>query len=93
MFESEHADLNHRISLDNKYEPDTDIALYLRSKFSEIVRKRRGNHCIPLAHQWPSTKAIQNLYRKLLASLFTQQQLSDMSMFVMNDPTTGLELF
>ena len=64
MFESELADLNHRISLGNKYEPDTDIALYLCSKFSEIVRKGRCNHGIPLPHQWPSTKAIRYLVSK-----------------------------
>ena len=63
IFESELADSTHRISLDNKYAPDRDIALYLRSKFSEIIRKRR-NHGIPLSHPWPSPKDIQSLVSK-----------------------------
>ena len=66
MFEVELADSTHRISLDNKYAPDLDIALYLRSQFSEIVRKRRRNHDYgtPLPHPWPSAKDIQSLVSK-----------------------------
>ena len=64
IFESELAHLTYRISLDNKYEPDIDIALYLRSKFSEIVRKHPRNHDIPLPHLWPSEKAIRSLVSK-----------------------------
>ena len=64
MFESELADSTLQISLDDKYEPDIDIALYLRSKFSEIVHKHRRNHGIPLPHPWPSEKAIQTLVSK-----------------------------
>ena len=65
MFESELADLTHKISLDDKYEPDVDIALYLRSKFSEIVRKHRRNRgmrSLPLP--WPSEKTIRILVSK-----------------------------
>ena len=65
MFESELADSTHKISLDDKYEPDIDIALYLRSKFSEIVRKHRRNRgmrSLPLP--WPSEKTIQTLVSK-----------------------------
>ena len=51
--------LTHDISLDDKYEPDIDIPLYLRSKFSEIVRKHRRNHGVSLPLPWPSKKAIQ----------------------------------
>ena len=61
MFESKLADSTHRICLDNKYEPDIDIARYLRSKFTEIVRKHRRNS-LPL--QWPSEKAILTLVSK-----------------------------
>ena len=62
MFESELADSTYQISLDNKYEPDIDIALYLRSKFFEIVRRHRRNRgmrSLPLP--WPSEKAIRTL--------------------------------
>ena len=65
MFESELADSTHQISLDDKYEPDIDIALYLRSKCSEIVRKHRRNRgmrSLPLP--WPSEKTIQTLVSK-----------------------------
>ena len=65
MFELELADSTHQISLDDKYEPDIDIALYLRSKFSEIVRKHRRNRgmrSLPLP--WPSEKTIQTLVSK-----------------------------
>ena len=64
MFKSELADLTHRISLDNKYKPDIDIALYLRRKFFEIGRKQGRNHGVPLPHPWPSAKAIQTLVSK-----------------------------
>jgi hypothetical protein len=65
MFESELADSTHQISLDDKYEPDIDIALYLRSKFSEIVRKHRRNRGIrSLPLPWPSEKTIQTLVSK-----------------------------
>ena len=63
MFESELADSTHKISLDDKYEPDIDIALYLHGKFSEIVRKhRRRGISLPLP--WPSENAIQTLVSK-----------------------------
>ena len=65
MFESELADSTHQISLDDKYDPDIDIALYLRSKFSEIVRKHRRNRGIrSLPLPWPSEKTIQTLVSK-----------------------------
>jgi hypothetical protein len=64
VFESELADTTHRISLDDKYEPDIDIALYLRNKFFEIVRKHRHNRGISLPLPWPSTKDIQTLVSK-----------------------------
>ena len=65
VFESELADATHQISLDDKYDPDIDIALYLRSKFSEIVRKHhrnRGMRSLPLP--WPSEKTIKTLVSK-----------------------------
>ena len=64
-FDSELADLTHKISLDDKYEPDRDIALYLRSKFSEVLRKHRRNRgmsSLPLP--WPSEEAIRTLVEK-----------------------------
>ena len=65
VFETELADSTHQISLDDKYEPDIDIALYLRSKFSEIVRKHRRNRGIcSLPLPWPSEKTIQALVSK-----------------------------
>ena len=64
MFELELADSTHQISLDDKYEPDIDIALYLRRKFSEIALKHRRNHGIALPHPWPSTNAIKTLVSK-----------------------------
>ena len=66
VFDSELADSTHQISLDNKYEPDRDIALYLRSKFSEVLRKHRRNRgmssSLPLP--WPSEEAIETLVKK-----------------------------
>ena len=65
VFDSELADSTHQISLDDKYEPDRDIALYLRSKFSEVFRKHRRNRgmsSLPLP--WPSEEAIQTLVKK-----------------------------
>ena len=58
------ADSTLQISLDDKYEPDIDIALYLRSKFSDIVNNHRRNHGIPLPHPWPSEEAIRTLVSK-----------------------------
>ena len=65
VFDSELADLTHKISLDDKYEPDRDIALYLRGKFSEVLRKHRRNRgmsSLPLP--WPSEEAIRTLVKK-----------------------------
>jgi hypothetical protein len=65
VFDSELADSTHQISLDNMYEPDQDIALYLRSKFSEILRKHRRNRGMSsLTLPWPSEEAIQTLVKK-----------------------------
>ena len=65
VFDSELADSTYQISLDDKYEPDQDIALYLRSKFSEVLRKHRRNRgmsSLPLP--WPSEEDIQILVKK-----------------------------
>ena len=65
VFDSELADSTHQISLDDKYEPDRDIALYLRSKFSEVFRKHRRNRGMSsLPQPWPSEEAIQTLVKK-----------------------------
>ena len=65
VFDSELADSTHRISLDDKYEPDQDIALYLRGKFSEVLHKHRRNRGMSsLLLPWPSEEAIQTLVKK-----------------------------
>ena len=67
VFGSELADLTHRISLDDQYNPDEDITLYLRSSFSEIGRKHRQNRgamCSYPPPSWPSEKVIQTLVSK-----------------------------
>jgi hypothetical protein len=68
VFESELANLTYRISLDDKkYEPDQDIALYLRSKFSDIGRRlryKRGAMSFSLIPSWPLEKVIQTLVLK-----------------------------
>ena len=65
LFDSELADLTHQISLDDKYEPDRDIALYLRSKFSDVFRKHRRNRGMSSLHlPWPSEEVIQTLVKK-----------------------------
>ena len=68
VFESELSKLTYRISLDDKkYEPDQDIALYLRSKFSDIGRKlryKRGVMSSSPLPSWPSEKVIQTLVSK-----------------------------
>jgi hypothetical protein len=68
VFESKLAKLTYRISLDDKkYESDQDIALYLRSKFSDIGRKlryKRGAMSSSPLPSWPSEKVIQTLVSK-----------------------------
>lgn len=44
------------IFLDNRYNPDNDIALFLRSKFSEISRRHGYD-----SSTWPSTQDIKRL--------------------------------
>ncbi|KAF6758744.1 hypothetical protein DFP72DRAFT_1167547 [Ephemerocybe angulata] len=55
FFSEEAKDITAEIFLDDKYDPDSDIALFLRSKFTEIRR------IYNLPQSWPGDKAIQLL--------------------------------
>lgn len=49
--------MTRKVFLDEKYDPDTDIAFFLRSKFAEI-RRRYG-----LPSAWPAEDAIQSVVK------------------------------
>ena len=93
VFDSELADSTYQISLDDKYEPDQDIMLYLRSKF--FVNTVEIVACPLCLYHGLRKRIFKLLSKRLLASLFTQQHLLDMLMFAINDPgpTRGLTLF
>ncbi|KAJ3504904.1 hypothetical protein NMY22_g17765 [Coprinellus aureogranulatus] len=55
FFANEAQHVTRNIFLDDKYDPDADIALFLRSKFTEI--RRRYN----LPSSWPSDETIRKL--------------------------------
>ncbi|KAF5324660.1 hypothetical protein D9611_004160 [Ephemerocybe angulata] len=55
FFSEEAKDITAEIFLDDKYDPDSDIALFLRAKFAEIRRVYN------LPQSWPGDKAIQLL--------------------------------
>lgn len=54
--------LTGRIVLDDKYEPDTDIKLFLTSQFEEIKKSHpSGPH---ISSSWPSTSQIEELVNR-----------------------------
>ncbi|KAF8178499.1 hypothetical protein BJ912DRAFT_984030 [Pholiota molesta] len=60
-FEGHLRDFTHVIALDEKYEPDKDIATYLRSSFTTIQRKHRHNRSLTSTSSWPSEPTLQTL--------------------------------
>lgn len=55
FFAAEGAGVTHKIFLDDKYDPDSDIALFLGASFAKIRRRYR------LPSSWPSEKDIREL--------------------------------
>ncbi|TEB22506.1 hypothetical protein FA13DRAFT_1507043 [Coprinellus micaceus] len=55
FFSSDAAHVTREIFLDDKYDPDADIALYLRANFAKIRRRYR------LPPSWPSAEDIRKL--------------------------------
>ncbi|KAF4611152.1 hypothetical protein D9613_006644 [Agrocybe pediades] len=62
-FESQGAHLNtHPLALDNAYDPDADIRLFLRSKFEDIRKNHpSGSSFLP---SWPSPDRLERLVEK-----------------------------
>lgn len=60
-FEGHLRDFTRVIALDEKYEPDKDIATYLRSSFTSIQRKHRHNRSLTSMSSWPSDSTLQTL--------------------------------
>ena len=54
--------LTTRLVLDDKYQPDVDIRMFLRSKFQEI--KNRHPSCAYLPSSWPSDEEVEGLVQK-----------------------------
>ena len=64
-FEHDLTSITHHIVLDNSYDPDRDIAVFLRSSFSDILRRRRRQFpFMTLPQSWPSDDVIAILVEK-----------------------------
>ena len=55
------SDQTQRLALDNKFQPDVDIRLYLMDKFSEIRSRNPFRRSIP--NDWPSRDDLNTLVR------------------------------
>jgi hypothetical protein len=65
-FEHDLPSITHHIVLDNSYDPDRDIAVFLRSSFADILRRRRTQFpsMMTLPQSWPSDNVISFLVEK-----------------------------
>jgi hypothetical protein len=54
--------LTTRLVLDDKYQPDVDIRMFLQSKFQDI--KNRHPSCAHLPSSWPSDEEVERLVQK-----------------------------
>lgn len=66
VFEDRLSTITHHIVLDGSYDPDHDIATFLRSSFSDIYHRRRIRFpsMSSLPQPWPSEKVISFLVQK-----------------------------
>ena len=66
VFDDELSDITHRLVLDDTYHPDRDIALFLRSSFADIFRRRHARFpsMSALPQPWPPEDVIYFLVRK-----------------------------
>ena len=66
VFNNELSDITHRLVLDDTYHPDRDIAVFLRSSFADIFRRRHAlfPSMSSLPRPWPSEHVISFLVRK-----------------------------
>lgn len=65
-FEHDLISITHHIVLDNSYDPDRDIAIFLKSSFADILRRRRTQFpsMTTLPQSWPSDNVISFLVEK-----------------------------
>ncbi|KIJ95710.1 hypothetical protein K443DRAFT_321905 [Laccaria amethystina LaAM-08-1] len=65
-FDHDLPSITHHIVLDNSYDPDRDIAVFLRSSFADILRRRRTQFpsMMTLPQSWPSDNVISFLVEK-----------------------------
>lgn len=62
VFDMELVTTTAHITLDDKYKPDIDIGIYLRSNFADILRKHRRNRGMAsLALPWPSEDNLKTI--------------------------------
>ena len=66
VFDDELSDITHRLVLDDSYHPDRDIALFLRSSFADIFRRRHARFpsMSSLPQPWPPEDVISFLVQK-----------------------------
>ena len=66
VFDNELSDITHRLVLDDNYHPDHDIAVFLRSSFADIFRRRHARFpsMSSLPQPWPPEHVNSFLVRK-----------------------------
>ena len=66
VFDDELSDITHHLLLDDTYDPDRDIAVFLRSSFADIFRRRhtRFPSMSSILQPWPPKDVISFLVRK-----------------------------
>ena len=66
VFDNELSDITHRLVLDDTYDPDRDIAIFLRSSFADIFRRRHARFpsMSSLPQPWPPEHIIAFLVQK-----------------------------
>ena len=71
-FDDELSDITHRLVLDNTYYPDHDIAVFLRSGFADIFRRRHAHFlvCRPSRNRGPQNMLFLSLSENHLANSF-----------------------
>ena len=65
-FEDDFTSITYHIVLNDSYDPDRDIAVFLRSSFTDILRRRRTQFpsMMTLPQSWPSDDVIATLVEK-----------------------------
>ena len=82
--------IHRRLALDDAYEPDSDIYLFLSDKFKEIKETHPLRSTIPVT--WPTEQSLENIVRKSSGQFIYAATVVRFVESTRHRPTKGLEI-